>query len=224
MRSRKSGNRWLKRLIVLGLVPILALFLLDYHLRPVMLANASGRAKELAMLAINRAVEQTLVDLAVDYDNFITVTRDGTGQITAISANAAPINRVKAAVNVAVSAALHDTEPQEFFVPLGTLSGVALLSGRGPQIGCRTMVVDTPIIDLESSLSSAGINQTLHRIDLKVTVPLVVTLPMQTNTVSVQTDYLLAQTVLLGDVPDSYTDVISDPDMVGSIFDYADVG
>ncbi|MGN0171164.1 MAG: sporulation protein YunB [Acutalibacteraceae bacterium] len=211
-----------KALAVLALL-LSTVVLLDCRLRPVMLANACARAKGIAVQAVNAAVLKTLEELPNDYESFVQVDYGENGEIRSLQAHAAAVNRVKAAVNTAVSEAVAHSELQSFSIPLGTLSGVALLSGKGPPIACHTSVLNTPVVTLESDLTSAGINQTLHRIDISVTVMLTVTLPMQTDTVSLETGFLLAQTVLVGDVPDSYTDVISDPQMVGDIFDYADL-
>ena len=221
-RSKRRGP--LKyRLLACICVPILLLLLLDSRLRPVMLANACNRAKSLSVQAIDSAVSKTLEELSVEYESFIRVDYDDGGSVKSVQANATPINRVKTAVGMAVSDALAGGDIQEFSVPLGTLLGTAMLSGRGPSVVCRVMTASAPIVTLDSTLTDAGINQTLHRIDLKVSVPVTVTLPMQTNTISVENTFLLAQTVLIGDIPDSYTKVISDPEMAGFIFDYADL-
>ncbi len=223
-RFRRRRRLSFKKKTLIVLCVLLALLvLIDCRLRPMMLVNACSRAKGIAVNAVNAAVLKTLEELPDDYESFIQVDYGENGEIRSLQAHAAAVNRVKASVNTAVCEAVAKSELQSFSIPLGTLSGVAVLSGKGPPVTCRTMVLNTPVVTLQSDLTAAGINQTLHRIDINVTVMLTVTLPMQTDTISLETGFLLAQTVLVGDVPDSYTDVISDPQMVGDIFDYADL-
>ena len=75
-----------------------------------------------------------------------------------------------------------------------------------------------------SAFSSAGINQTSHQIELEVTVRIYAAIPGFRSSIETTTNYLVAETVLVGEVPDSFTQVDGDQaDIVRKIFDYADV-
>jgi hypothetical protein len=53
----------------------------------------------------------------------------------------------------------------------------------------------------ESEFLSAGINQTIHKINLKVSVGIRAVIPGFSDETSVSADYCVAQTVIVGDVP-----------------------
>ena len=58
--------------------------------------------------------------------------------------------------------------------------------------------------DITSSFKSAGINQTLHRINLKIKVDVNINVGTLYQTETVETEILLAETVMLGNVPEMY--------------------
>ena len=63
---------------------------------------------------------------------------------------------------------------------------------------------------LVSSFTSAGINQTMHSMILEVDAVISPMMPGFSETVDVQYDILLTQTVIVGSVPDSYSYIVLD--------------
>lgn len=90
-------------------------------------------------------------------------------------------------------------------VPLGDIIGHPSTLGRGPRIPVRMTGFTSVVTDIESEFISAGINQTLHRISMSVTLECTLILPRfhtkkLTQTVSVP----LSEVVIVGDVPSYY--------------------
>ena len=86
--------------------------------------------------------------------------------------------------------------------PIGTLTGSELLHGRGPEVPLRVTLAGNAAADFESQFESAGINQTKHRITLKIHLQLYTFIPGINRTVDVDTDIPVAETVIVGEVPD----------------------
>lgn len=204
---------------------IVAVFaFLSWQYRPLMLDTACNLAKNTANEEINRVVSDLIALEMWDYDHLIRLTCDANGHVTALQADAAAVNAVKTATALRVREAMTTHDVQDISAPLGTLCGFTWLSGRGPAIPCLSLLTAIPTVTLEYHFDGAGINQTVHSVWMVVHVPLSVTLPLQSRDFEVKATFMLGETVLLGEVPDAYTNVISDPEVADDIFNYGDVG
>ncbi len=190
--------------------------------RPLMLDSACNLARATASDVINQTVWDMLSQEDVNYEQLINVTYDKNGAVRSLQANSARINRVKSETALRLQSAFAQHAVQTVGVPLGTLCGFTVLSGIGPSIRCRSLLTALPRIELQYHFDGAGINQTLHSIIMTVTVPLSVTLPLQDRDIEIATSFLIGETILVGEVPDSYTNVISDPEVADDIFNYGD--
>lgn len=206
--------------VVCGLAILVAV--LDTQLRPVVRAFTITQSKTLVTTAVNEAVEQVLQDRGVQYSDLVAVSKNTDGEIISIESDILKINELKASLTNAVLDELKHQKTQSVSIPLGTLIGGDLFNGRGPAITVRVSMTATAQTDMRSEFISAGINQTNHQIWMDIDMQLCPALPGYTSHVKVSTKFLIAETVLLGRVPDSFTDVDGDQsDLVGRIFDYS---
>ena len=211
-----------RRIALLFLIPLLLLVFLIVQYRPLMLDSACNLARSTAIEIINQTVCDMLAEADVRYEDLIDVTYNEQGNIRALRANAARINRVKSETVLAIKQAFSDHDVQTVGVPIGTLCGFTMLSALGPSLPCRSLLLALPRAELSYHFDGAGINQTLHSITMTVTVPMSVTLPLQDRDFEITSTFLIGETILLGDVPDAYTNVISDPEVADDIFNYGD--
>ena len=91
-----------------------------------------------------------------------------------------------------------------FRIPLGSFTGSKLLSGIGPEIPFRMSSVGNVETDLRSEFSSAGVNQTLHRIYLQVECNVAILTPFNVIEKKIANQVLLAEAVIVGTVPETY--------------------
>ena len=204
-QKRKKGRFGKAAKAVLALAAaVVVLVELDHAVRPVVITMAQYQARVSSILAINEAVLQELEDEQTSYEDLVTITRDETGAVTSVETDAAAINRVKARLTDAVSAHLAALELEEVEVPLGTLLGWQIFAGRGPTI--RFQVVPASFVEsnITSTLESAGINQTQHKILMEFTVEMSAIIPGYTTSVKVNTQVSIADTLIIGAVPEFY--------------------
>ena len=114
-------------------------------------------------------------------------------------------NRLQAEILKDILEKVSEVSTKELSIPIGTLSGSSLLAGRGPNISVRMQSVGSSTAVLENEFTSAGINQTKHRILLKVDVSVSILLPGFATAAKVSNVVTVAETIIVGDVPDSYT-------------------
>ena len=107
-------------------------------------------------------------------------------------------------------------------IPIGTIIGHEYTLGRGPRITFDLQYSYTVNTELSSTFYEAGINNTLHSIELNVTNQIYIIIPWGHSSAKVSTKYIVAETVIVGKVPDAYTGVYgADDDVIDNIFDHA---
>ncbi len=89
-------------------------------------------------------------------------------------------------------------------IPLGNLTGVSLLMGRGPAVPVEILMLTSSSVGFDNSIVTAGINHTKHRILLTVTVDIDVLVPWGTESTQVQSQVLIADTIIVGQVPETF--------------------
>ncbi len=201
LRKRRKGIGI--GLILMGLL-ILLLLLLG-RLSPLIREMAEAEAENAVTLAINRVLGDMLERGELEYDDLIRLEKDETGAVTAAYANMGRITLLRAEIARAVSEEVLDRDRVELRLPMGNLLGISLLSGSGPDLPLRILSVERIQADLSSRFTATGINQTLHqiRVELLVTVRVLVPGGFTTGTVSARLP--VAETLIVGRVPDSYT-------------------
>jgi len=191
-------------------------------LRPVIREYAESRAVNLASASIHDAVEAVLSKGEIGYRDLITLEKDAEGHVTALHTNIVAVNRLKAEIASAVIADLSSIDTAALAIPLGTVTGMELLSGLGPRLRVELVPLGEAFAAFGSRFTSAGINQTRHSIVMEVTAAVTILLPGEEIQAEVRSTVDVAETVIVGVVPDSYTNV-EDPDgsKTDLIFDFA---
>jgi len=71
----------------------------------------------------------------------------------------------------------------------------------------QIIVLTSSRVEFNNSVVTAGINQTKHQINLEVIVDIDVLIPWDTVSTQVVTEVLIADTVIVGQVPDTFFDM-----------------
>ena len=148
-------------------------------------------ATDLMTLCINDTISRKFADEDYDYDYFVDLDYGADGTVNAVRANMARINALSSG-ELSLS------------IPIGNVLGSSLLLGKGPEIPVDITMLSSSHVDFQNELSDAGINQTKHQIKLEVVIDIDVIMPWQTVSTQVVSEILIAETVILGDVPETY--------------------
>ena len=172
MRHRKKRHRreWLLRVGVLLLVLLGAVAAIDHQLRPMVQSFATYQIKSFATEVIDAAILDYLGKEGVDYETFSTVTRDANSQVTGISLNTVNVNLFKAGITDRINSEMSQIGLQSIKIPVGSLLGTQILQGVGPDITLRVQPSSYAACSVDSQFDSAGINQTRHRVVLKMCI------------------------------------------------------
>ena len=194
-------------LAVALLVAASVIALLEAKLRPVVAEIASAQAQNTMTAVVEGAVTADLAARNVSYADFITIQRDGGGAITALTTDMARMNLLRAELTAAILESIAGVDVSDIEVPLGSLFDLEPLWAKGPSLRARAMTVGTVRTEFDSQFTSAGVNQTLHRIWFEVDVPMTLLLPGGEVETALHTRLCVAETVIVGKVPDTYLQV-----------------
>ncbi|MDR2559602.1 MAG: sporulation protein YunB [Oscillospiraceae bacterium] len=205
--EKKKKKRLGKRFILLGFAMLGFAFYVDFQVRPLIERVSEFQSRTAAVRIINDVVLQELNSDAYNYENIVNLAFDEGGELWSITSDMNTINRLKSRSALLINEAVGDFEKMNIGISLGTISGVGFLYGRGPVLPVRVLPKSYANTTLISEFTSAGINQTLHRIIMEVEVEIAVIIPGFNQTMTVKTNYIVAETVIVGEVPNMYVQV-----------------
>ena len=180
-------------LMLLFLIP--ALIFANNRISGAIEVLAEEKARAEVITRINRCID------AVSPEEFLNLSYDSEKRITAISVNSNALMRYKVAVLSALQSDLDQSKKIRISVPFGSLTGIPLAAGKGPNISVLLVPSGSVSAELESSFSDAGLNQTCHRILLHVSVDVTVLLPNGSEKYTVSSTECVSETVIVGEVP-----------------------
>ena len=134
---------------------------------------------------------------------FVKLTKSNNGTVSAIEADTSNINFLKTTVSESISEALEENSETIVSVPIGSVSNINLFAGRGVKVKMKIVPSRSVSTSVRSEIVSTGINQTCHRILLDVNTEISVIMPVSTQTVTVTETYVIAETVIIGEIPDN---------------------
>lgn len=204
---RRGASRKTARVFRAGaalLAVILCFSFLDWRLRPVITTMAQYECRVVSVLAMNEAVMQELQQDPALTKDLVQVQRAQDGSVRSVQVDAAKLNRLKADLTEAVAKRLQLLKKEDVSIPLGTLLGWQLLAGRGPDIHLQLVPTSFVQADSNGQLATAGINQTQHRVLLHLTVNMSAILPGYSTSIKVEDEVCVAETLIVGEVPQFY--------------------
>lgn len=213
----------IKRRIFVALTALFllaVLFIASFNqLLPIVNARAVQYSRSHATKIINSAVKAVLEER--DVSGLVSIRTDGNGNVLALSSDTYEINRLKSDVSLKILELLSQDVTETLKIPVGNLTGMYLLSGKGFGLSIRLIPTNSILTEVEGSFSEVGINQSWHRLTLKVTVNLGVIILGRHNDVEICDSIVISDTVIVGRVPDSYTDIEKiDDETLGDIVDF----
>ena len=216
--SARCGKirRWVIVACVLGCLTALAtgIILIERNLTRVVLSMAQAQARAMAVQVLNQSASELLSTGGVTYDRLMEVTTDGTGHVRLIQANTPEMNRLASAASLLAQEKLLSKNDQVVRVPLGSALGLTIFGGAGPKVAVRILPVGSVHAEFHTDFQTAGINQTRHRVTLVLTAQVQLVVPTGAQRVEVSTQVAMAESIIVGDVPDTFTDVGEDMDML----------
>ena len=157
---------------------------------------------------MNDSVREALSGQKV-YDELVTVRTDENGNVTMIQADAVRMNELATMTALLAQEELAHAEHETVTIPLGAALGIPFFAALGPGVQVRLVPVGAVTAEFLSEFESAGINQTRHKIFLSMRTTVRLVLPRGAEQVSFNSQVLIAESIIVGQVPDSFIEVQS---------------
>ena len=200
--GERRGVRGLSLLILLAAL-ILFLAGAAMFLKDISCQIAVSDASDIVTVQINNAIAEIMAEGDYDQDSFVDFQKNAAGEVTAINSNMARINALSAEILERVVGAT-ENRTLTVSIPLGNLTGISLLMGRGPGVTVQILMLTSSRVAFQNNIVTAGINQTKHQINLEVIVDIDILIPWGTESTQVVTELMIADTVVVGKVPGTY--------------------
>lgn len=190
--------------IFLLLVMAMLFLMLRSRYRDVIQDLAEVQVKNATSDLTNDAIAEQIANGVIQYDRIVYFEKDLDGRITALKTNISEVNRLKTDILNIINDKILTMDTSDLGVPLGSLFLSELLSGRGPAIPVHILSIRNSDATFLSNFTQAGINQTLHQLTMLVSVDVAILILGQTDTFTVASEVVIAETVIVGDVPNTY--------------------
>jgi sporulation protein YunB len=212
---------WLCLIIVISII----LGITYYKMQPVIIRYAESVAETVMLNSANDAVISILENENFSYNDIAILSNNTAGEITSLHIDTYKVNYLKSRISNEISDIIAGRERYTVSIPVGTFLGNTYFTGFGPDLNFKMQITTTAFVDFDHEFRSAGINQVLHKvlIDIKICGSLVVA--GYKKSITVNTSAIAAQTVIVGVVPEGFTNVIEEEtdNTAGLINDYGAV-
>ena len=199
----KKG-RFKRKLITVSLVLVIAFAIYYYNVAyPIMLKYAKSQTEKLIEKSVNVAVNN-VVNQTLKYDSLINISYSDKGEIATFSANQYEINTITREIVKETEYQITNVYGDDLIINIGTLTGIPYLLGKGPGINFKILPISAVGGDFESAFSSVGINMTKHTLMLSIKVEVNLILPLKSYNFTSKTQVLLAESIIVGKVPEVY--------------------
>ena len=220
-QRRTRIQKWCFRGIVLFFCVLLGTTLFFAEIRPLVIRYAVSYAETLFLTSADEAVIRVLDERNITYQDIIRLSRNAEGAVTSAETDIVKINTLKSSISKKLADLVASKEQYTLSIPLGAFFSYAYMGGWGPAISFPMQCTATARVNFSHEFKDAGINQVLHivMVDLEITGSLIM-LGSREN-VRVNTSVFAAQTLIVGAVPEAFTNVIENgSDLAGTLNDY----
>ncbi len=153
---------------------------------------------------INDAIDQQIEAGNIQSDRIVYFEKDLNGRITALKTNMSEVNRLKTKILNLINDEILAMDTNDLGIALGSLFLPEFLSGSGPQIPVQILSIRNSDAAFNSSFTEAGINQTLHKLSMAISVDVSILVLGHAQSFTVSSEVVVAETIIVGQVPDTF--------------------
>ena len=182
----------------LGLLLFFIGFIISVY--PIFEDACKSKAESIGTDITSKEVNKVMTNFA--YYDLVYIERGDTGEITMIKTKIVPINNIISEVCSNIKNSIDKTGDILVEINIGKITGIDVLSKIGPRFSVKMETTGKVEAKLNSEFIESGINQTLHRIYLDVNTDINIITPFNVIGSSYKTRVLLAESIIVGKVPD----------------------
>ena len=186
---------------------------IDFKIKASLIHIAKAKVQVSGAKAVNQVVNDEIVS-NIEYNDIVQVHKDEKGRIVLIQPNTIMLNKIMSSTVIEVSEYLEKLHEESIQIPAGQLTGSNMLAGYGPMMTVKIIPSGEVYVEVLNKFEQAGINQTRHLIYFNIKNRLKVAVPFFNDVVEVNTTIPLAETIVVGEVPNTYVDFKGQSEML----------
>lgn len=209
-RRRKSRRVPVRFFITAGCIMIICLLVAGHVMRDIIGPNMEETARIKAAAIVSRTVNRSLaeeLEKRKKEGNLFTEQRNSKGELEMVQADSVKINLLMSQLAMNIQEEFSRSGRESFPVSFGTLIGSRVLSQSKPDMTITVVPLSVSSMDFRTEFETQGINQTKYKIYVILECRVKMLAPFSTEIFKVKNTVLVAETVILGTVPDSYVQV-----------------
>ena len=196
-------RRFVVRTIILLLLASGLLLYLRYKYDRAIVGLAETQVRNATSDLINDAIDQQIENDDVQYDRIVYFEKDLDGRITALKTNMSEVNRLKTNILNIINDEILQMDTSDIGVPMGSLFLPEFFSGKGPAFPISILSIRNSDASFFSDFVEAGINQTLHQLNMEISIDVAVLVLGKTSYFTIS-KVVVAETIIVGQVPDAF--------------------
>ena len=197
-------SRLLRWSLIVGLLMLFILIFFRWKYHAPILSLAETQVKNTTSDLINDAIDKQIETGNIQYDRIVYFEKDLDGRITALKTNMNEVNRLKTDILNLINDEILALDTADLGIPVGSFLLPEFFAGRGPVIPVHILAIRNSEASFHSNFSEAGINQTLQQLTMDVSVDVSVLVLGKTNSFTVNSQVVVAETIIVGQVPNTF--------------------
>ena len=203
---RRKIRSLLHFILILLAISIILFIAFRSRYREILGELAETQVKNSTSDLTNDAIAKQIADGIIQYDRIVFFEKDLDGRITALKTNMSEVNRLKTDVLNIINDEILALDSTSMGIPLGSIFLPELLSGKGPAIPVHILAIRNSDANFLSHFEQAGINQTMHKLTMVVSIDVSVLALGETAGFTMESEVVVAETVIVGEVPQTFID------------------
>lgn len=174
----------------------------------------SSSAEFKTRMVIEEVVHQSVYDVSErvgkgDAD-LISTSLDENGKISLVTLNTNMLNLIGTEIAQTVNADISEGKTYTAYVNPGSIFRSRIVSQLFPNIPFKVVPTGISEVRYTTEFEEAGINQTKYKVFINIDTEARLRIPFMTERVYAENTVLIAEAVIVGDVPDTYADITQD--------------
>ena len=208
IKTIKTQNKRIKKIyftVLILIVATLTVYKIMESIDPIFEGLCISKAQGIATEITNRKSSEVLAKY--NYKDTVQIIKDSDGKNNMLKTDIVMINKIASDIAIEIQKELDEIEKQSIEIPLGALTGNPYFAGSGPNFKIKIISAGDITTDIKTEFKAAGINQTMYRIYLNLECKVSILTSYKTINKTITNQVLLVETVIMGEVPETYLEL-----------------
>lgn len=203
MKKLRKKRHLKTKFIISAILLVTTSIYIDVCLRPVVITVAQYRVQSLISKAVNNAIISVMDETNYSYTDLVDIVKNEKQEILSVNYNSLHINKLRSEL---VKATIEETQKlpvTNLYIPIGNITSIDILQNKGPKLKFTITPSSYVEADVESVFQNTGINQINHQIFITLKVTANALIPNYSTSVYSENKVCVAETVIIGKVPNT---------------------